>query len=57
VTTPDVSPGDTVLPLRGSDDRCGSVIAVGETPDEALERARAALARVRVVTKPERGSP
>ncbi|MGW5214343.1 ATP-grasp domain-containing protein [Streptomyces sp. NPDC004051] len=49
---PDVAPGDTVTPLRGSDDRCGAVIAVGATPDEALDRARAALSLVRIVTEP-----
>jgi biotin carboxylase len=52
---PEVAPGDTVTPLRGSDDRCGAVIAVGATPDEALDRARAALSLVRIVTDPGSG--
>ncbi|MFG3194739.1 ATP-grasp domain-containing protein [Streptomyces sp. NPDC048208] len=51
-TDPDVAPGDTVPELRGSDDRCGSVIATGDTPDEALARARAAAAQVRITTRP-----
>lgn len=51
-TDPDVAPGDTVPELRGSDDRCGSVIATADTPDEALARARAAAARVRITTRP-----
>ncbi|MER5636572.1 ATP-grasp domain-containing protein [Kitasatospora sp. NPDC002227] len=42
--------GDTVRELRGSGDRCGSVTAVAATADEALGRAREALALVTVST-------
>ncbi|MFG2116794.1 ATP-grasp domain-containing protein [Streptomyces sp. NPDC048718] len=48
---PGVEPGQTVTPLRSSDDRCGSVTAVADTADEALERARAALSFVTVRTE------
>ncbi|MEU1374640.1 ATP-grasp domain-containing protein [Streptomyces triculaminicus] len=44
--------GDTVSPLRGSGDRCGSVTAVAATADEALDRARGALAHVTLRTDP-----
>ncbi|MFI1801971.1 carboxylase, partial [Streptomyces sp. NPDC020379] len=50
--SPGIRAGDTVSPLRASGDRCGSVTAVGATPDEALARARAALALVTVRTAP-----
>ncbi|MGW1073102.1 ATP-grasp domain-containing protein [Streptomyces sp. NPDC002537] len=49
--SPAVTAGDTVTPLRGSGDRCGSVTAVAATPDEALDRARRALAHVVVRTE------
>lgn len=48
--SPAVRAGDTVAPLGGSDDRCGSLIAAAPTPDEALDRARAALSLVTVHT-------
>ncbi|MER5464337.1 ATP-grasp domain-containing protein [Streptomyces sp. NPDC002668] len=48
--SPGTRAGDTVTPLRGSGDRCGSVTAVAETPDEALDRARGALALVTIRT-------
>ncbi|WMX45983.1 ATP-grasp domain-containing protein [Streptomyces roseicoloratus] len=49
--SPDVEPGDAVGPLGGSDDRCGSVTAVGATGDEALARAREAVGLVTVRTE------
>ncbi|MEV6671214.1 ATP-grasp domain-containing protein [Streptomyces sp. NPDC051162] len=50
--SPGIRTGDTVSPLRTSGDRCGSVTAVGATPDEALAHARDALALVTVRTAP-----
>ncbi|MFF5128915.1 ATP-grasp domain-containing protein [Streptomyces syringium] len=50
--SPGTRVGDTVSPLRGSGDRCGSVTAVAATPDDALLRARAALALVTLRTTP-----
>lgn len=50
--SPGTQVGDTVSPLRGSGDRCGSVTAVAATPDEALRRARGALALVTLRTTP-----
>ncbi|CAM5719213.1 hypothetical protein SBADM41S_03709 [Streptomyces badius] len=38
-----LEPGDTVRPLRSSDDRSGAVITVAPGPDAALARARAAI--------------
>lgn len=46
------TPGQVVAGLRSSWDRLGHVIAVGATPDEALARAGAAAARVRVTVAP-----
>ncbi|MGC0339099.1 ATP-grasp domain-containing protein [Streptomyces sp. SLBN-8D4] len=45
-----VSPGDVIGELRSSSDRAGAVIAVGDTPDVALHRARGAVDRLRVRT-------
>ncbi|MEU4982747.1 ATP-grasp domain-containing protein [Streptomyces sp. NPDC021969] len=47
----DVRLGDIVTPLRGSDDRCGAVTALGADADEALARARHALGLVHVTTE------
>jgi hypothetical protein len=46
--------GETIRPVRLDIDRRGYVIAVGETPGEALERAEAAAALL-VVEVEERG--
>ncbi|MEU6813692.1 ATP-grasp domain-containing protein [Streptomyces sp. NPDC046860] len=54
-TALDVAPGDTVPELRGSDDRCGWVLAVGDDPGQALARARAAAAEIRITTRPVPG--
>ncbi|MFG2717342.1 ATP-grasp domain-containing protein [Streptomyces sp. NPDC048416] len=54
---PATSPGDTVRELRGSGDRCGSVTAVAATPDEALARARGALAHITLHTDAVPGAP
>ncbi|MFD8299314.1 ATP-grasp domain-containing protein [Streptomyces bauhiniae] len=54
-TDPGTAPGDTVPTLSSSEDRCGSLTALGATPDEALERARAALAKVHITTQPVSG--
>ncbi|MFG2870720.1 ATP-grasp domain-containing protein [Streptomyces sp. NPDC048338] len=54
---PGTRPGDTVTELRGSDDRCGSVTAVAATADDALDRARGALALVSVRTEPVPAHP
>ncbi|MFE7271047.1 ATP-grasp domain-containing protein [Streptomyces sp. NPDC057623] len=44
------SQGDVIAELRSSSDRAGAVIAVGDTPDEALHRARRAVGRLIVRT-------
>lgn len=44
--------GDVVAPLRSSADRCGHVIATAPDAHAATERARAAAARIRIVTGP-----
>ncbi|MET9356582.1 ATP-grasp domain-containing protein [Streptomyces sp. NPDC006617] len=49
----DVRLGSTVNPLRGSEDRCGAVTAVGADADEALDRARHAMGLVHVTTEPD----
>lgn len=54
-TDPETAPGDTVPPLSSSEDRCGSLTALGATADEALERARAAIAKVHITTQPVPG--
>jgi biotin carboxylase len=43
-------PGYLFVPLRRGADRAGAVLAVGDSPDEALERADRAAARLRFVT-------
>jgi biotin carboxylase len=43
-------PGYFFVPLRVGADRAGAVLAVGESGDEALERADRAAARLRFVT-------
>lgn len=45
-------PGSEVRPVRSSADRIGYVIATGDDPDSAVERARAAAERIRVRTEP-----
>lgn len=47
-----VTPGATIRPPTSHVCRGGVVIAVAETRDEAVRRARAAAARVRIVTRP-----
>src|SRR5581483_1157532 len=47
-----VRPGDRIRPMTRHVRRAGLVIAVGDTRDEALRRATAAAARVRIVTAP-----
>ena len=42
--------GDLVRPLGSSADRCGSVIALADTGDEALARAQEAIAQVSLQT-------
>jgi biotin carboxylase len=49
---PQVAVGDTVNSLAGSDDRCGWVMAVGTSGDEALARARNASALIEIYTDP-----
>ena len=44
------APGAQLGELRRGADRAGAALAVGSTPAEALARAEAALARVRLVT-------
>ena len=44
------APGAELGELRRGADRAGAALAVGSTPEEALARADAALARVRLVT-------
>ncbi|WP_199573486.1 ATP-grasp domain-containing protein [Streptomyces murinus] len=46
----EVRVGDTVAPLRGSHDRCGSVTAVAPSPDEALSAARSAAEAITIRT-------
>jgi biotin carboxylase len=46
------APGAQLGELRRGADRAGAALAVGASPDEALARADAALARVRLVTAP-----
>ena len=46
------APGAELGELRRGADRAGAALAVGSTPEEALARADAALARVRLVTSP-----
>jgi biotin carboxylase len=43
-----LEPGEVIRPVRVDGDRRGYVIAVGASPDEALERADAAAARLQV---------
>jgi len=52
-----LGPGDTVPPLRSSDDRSGAVITVADDPDTALARARAAVGLIEVTVAPEHGRP
>lgn len=47
-----VALGTTVRPVTSHVCRGGVVIAVADTRDEAVRRARAAVARVRIVTRP-----
>jgi hypothetical protein len=44
-------PGFTIGPLRRGADRAGAVIAVGDSRDEALGRARAAADEIRFVVE------
>ncbi|MGW8362021.1 ATP-grasp domain-containing protein [Streptomyces wedmorensis] len=55
-----LEPGDTIRPLRSSDDRSGAVITVAPGPDAALARARAAVGLIDVTVTPagaDRGGP
>jgi biotin carboxylase len=52
----DVAPGDPVPELRSSWDRVGEVMVEADTPGEAAELARAAMARVQVKVRPGLGS-
>ena len=45
-------PGHVVEPLRQATDRAGAVLAVGDSPEEALALADAAAERIRFVTAP-----
>ncbi|MFJ7272718.1 ATP-grasp domain-containing protein [Streptomyces sp. NPDC099050] len=47
-----VAPGAVIGELRSSSDRAGAVIATGDTPDEALRRAREAVGRLEVTVEP-----
>ncbi|MFC0599014.1 ATP-grasp domain-containing protein [Streptomyces palmae] len=44
--------GDTIPEVRGSADRQGEALAVGDDADSALRRARAAIGRLRVEVEP-----
>jgi len=46
----DRRPGERIEPLRHGPDRAGAILAVGDTRDEALERAERAAALVRFET-------
>ncbi|MBT0773589.1 ATP-grasp domain-containing protein [Kineosporia sp. J2-2] len=48
-----VAVGDLVVPLSGSDDRCGWVMATGATGDEVLSRVRHAVSLIGIRTEPE----
>ena len=48
-----VRPGQRVWPMTSHVTRGGVVIAVGDTRQQAVERAEAAAARVRIITQPE----
>jgi biotin carboxylase len=52
-----VDAGDLAPEPVGNDHRCGHVIAVGATPQEAAERADAARAAITIATRPERAGP
>jgi biotin carboxylase len=49
----DVKVGERVPPVRSSGDRPGWVIAIGQTPEEAVHRAEAARNTIQVITAPE----
>jgi biotin carboxylase len=45
-------PGHVFRPLRRASDRAGAVLATGDSPEQALEAAERAVARIRIVTGP-----
>ncbi|MFI9628864.1 ATP-grasp domain-containing protein [Streptomyces sp. NPDC052042] len=52
-----VEAGDTVHPLRWSEDRCGYVVARGRDSAQAVRLAAEAAARIVITTEPPHGSP
>jgi biotin carboxylase len=46
-----VAPGETIGELRSSFDRSGAVIAAGDTPEQALQRAREAVGLIEVTVE------
>jgi biotin carboxylase len=45
-------PGGTINELRSSWDRVGSVMAMGDTPDEAMQLAEKAVEQIRITVRP-----
>ncbi|MGF1431026.1 ATP-grasp domain-containing protein [Kitasatospora sp. LaBMicrA B282] len=52
-----VGPGDTVLPIAWSYDRCGLVLTRGRDGADAVERASALAARIAIRTRPAADRP
>ncbi|MFJ8476104.1 ATP-grasp domain-containing protein [Kitasatospora sp. NPDC094011] len=52
-----VAPGDTVVPIAWSYDRCGLVLARGRDARDAAERAGALAARIAIRTSPAETGP